>query len=395
MKKLLSVLFSILLVSTLVFSVTSCKKGEEGEVLDENVTPVTITIEKETDEDDNPISVLTEISLSASAKSYIDNNDLAGLKALFEDEKHATSDAKHFAIEGEEVTFTIPAEVTNVASNAVANLSFITNLVVGDNVKEIEKGAFVGLSGLKTITLPFVGGKVGAVNEAKLFAYIFGTIGTDGLTAVTQNFNEGTESTSSLYVPTSLKKVVITGDVKVTEKTVKYYVNDDNEHVVLGENEEAPEGKTAFEVTTNSYSDSAVQPYAFYGVTTIEEVVFDGAIDHIPDYTFYGCSAIKALSFKDTITSIGKYAYASCVSLRTLTLGAVTICEGAFSGCTSLGQSTETEVGSLDLSAVVSIAKDAFKGCASLNKEKLVLGAHTEESLEDAFDKDFFEEEDA
>ena len=30
MKKLLSLLFSILLVSSLVFSVTSCKKGEEG-----------------------------------------------------------------------------------------------------------------------------------------------------------------------------------------------------------------------------------------------------------------------------------------------------------------------------------------------------------------------------
>ena len=387
MKKLLSLLFSILLVSSLVFSTVSCNKEEsEEEVLDENVAPITLTIETETDDEGNPEKILTEVALSALAKSYVDDNDFAKLDDLLKD--HGA--AQYLTVNGDKVTLTIP-KVDKIAANSVVNLSFVTNLVVDNAVKEIEKGAFVGLSGLETITLPFVGGKVGAVNEAKLFAYIFGTIGTEGLTAVTQNYNIGTESTSSLYVPTSLKKVIVTGAVNVTEEKVKYYINDDNEHVVLGAEETAPEGKPAYEIDVASYKDSAVQPFAFYGITTVEEVVFEGDIDHIPEYTFYGCSAIKVLDFTGSkITKLGNYAYANCTSLRKVTFNALAIGEGAFSGCTSLGKATAIEAGSLDLTNVTTVGKDAFLGCTSLSKEKVVLGAHSEEELKDAFNKDFF-----
>ena len=391
MKKLLSFLLSMLLVSTLVFSVTACKKNEEGVVLDETVTPITIKIETELDEDDNEQKVLTEITLSASAKDYVDKRNFTGLKNLLA--KHATSDAKWFTVdaENEKVTFEIPSNVTVIASNSVVNLSFITEIIVNDNVTEIEQGAFVGLSGLETITLPFVGGKIGAVNDGKLFAYIFGSIGTDGLTAVTQNYNEGTSSTASLYVPTSLKTVNVTGDVKSTPATETYYVNEDNEHVKLAEGETAPEGATVITVAVESYKESAVQPYAFYGITTVETVNFLGEIEAIPDYTFYGCSALKILEIKETITTIGKYAYAGCSSLRELTLNNVEVIrEGAFSNCSSLAKSTEIKAGSLDISGVITIEEGAFVGCSSLNKNKLILGSHTAEELEDAFNEDFF-----
>lgn len=400
MKKVLSILLSILLVSTLVFTVTSCKKDKDtSEALDRTAVPVTISIEEETD-DDGKTYTLTEISLSALAKDYIDNGKLKNLKELFGE--HSSTDAQYFTVDDtqEKVIFEIPSDVTHIAANSIVNLSFITDLVVGDNVKEIEKGALVGLSGLESITLPFIGGKVGAVNDGKLFSYIFGTIGGDGLTSVTQNYNGGTESSATNYVPTSLKTVTVTGKVDYTKEDVRYYVNDDNEHVVLGTEEAAPEGKTAYTVTSKSYKDSAVQPYAFYGVTTIETVIFAGEITEIPEYTFYGCAGIKELSFKDTITIIGKYAYANCTSLRVLTLGAVAIEEGAFSGCTSIGRNTATSIGKLDISLVTSFGKDAFAGCTSVTKENLTLKADFEsltedeqKALKDAFGEDFFEDE--
>ncbi len=396
MKKLLSFLLSMLLVSALVFSVTACKKDEAGVILDETVTPITIKVETELDDEDKEQKILTEITLSASAKDYIDKRNFTGLKNLLG--KHSTSDAKWFTVdaENEKVTFEIPSNVTVIASNSVVNLSFITEIIVNDNVTEIEKGAFVGLSGLEEITLPFVGGKIGAVNDGKLFAYIFGSIGTDGLTAVTQNYNEGTSSTSSLYVPTSLKTVNVTGKVEISEKTVKYYVNDDNEHVVLGKNEEAPEGETAIEVVVKSYKDSAVQPYAFYGITTIETVNFvDKNITAVPDYTFYGCTSLKVLNFVDSITEIGKYAYSGCTSLREVNFNKVTtVLEGAFSNCSSLGKSTEIAAGGLNISTLTTIGDGAFTGCTSLNLAKLTLGSHTAETLKKAFDEGFFETED-
>ena len=422
MKKLLSFLLSMLLVSALVFSVTACKKEVAGVVLDETVTPITIKVETELDDEDVEQKILTEITLSASAKDYIDKRNFTGLKNLLA--KHASSDAKWFTVdaEKEKVTFTIPENVTVIASNSVVNLSFITEIIVNDNVTEIEKGAFVGLSGLEEITLPFIGGKVGAVNDGKLFAYIFGSIGTDGLTAVTQNYNEGTESTTSLYVPTSLKTVNVTGKVGLeTSDPILYYINDDNQHVViktvedapmcyyddenvrhiLGEDETAPEGKTAERVATYSvasedYKNSAVQPYAFYGITTVETVNFvNEKIEAIPDYTFYGCTALKVLNFVDSITTIGKYAYSGCSSLREVNFNNVTeVLEGAFSNCTSLGRSTEIAAGGLNISTLETIGEGAFTGCTSLNLAKLTLGDHTAESLEDAFDEGFFETED-
>lgn len=391
MKKLLSFLLSMLLVSALAFSVTACKKEEAGVILDETVTPITLKIETETDDDGNEQKVLTEITLSASAKDYIDKRNYDGLAKLFA--KHTIKNF-YINVTEETVKFEIPSNVTRIASNAISNLSFLTEIVVGENVTEIEKGAFVGLSGLESITLPFIGGKIGAVNDGKLFAYIFGSIGTDGLTAVTQNYNEGTSSTASLYVPTSLKTVTVTGDVKTTTETVSYYINEDNEHVLVDEQNPAPDGAAVVTVSVESYKESAVQPYAFYGITTVETVNFEGEITAIPDYTFYGCSSIKELNVKETIKTIGKYAYSGCTSLRVLTLNNVeTIREGAFSNCSSLAKSTETKAGSLDISGVTTIEEGAFTGCSSLNKNKLTLGAHTAESLEDAFDEGFFETE--
>lgn len=393
MKKLLSILLSILLVSTLVFSVTACKDTDESESIDETVTPVTITVKTEK-EDGKEINTLTEISLSAAAKSYVDDKDYENLKTLF-----SNHGVKGFTIDSAnaKVKFEIPSNVTHIATNAVANLTFITDLVVGPNVVEIEKGAFVGLSGLESITLPFVGGKIGAIKEARLFAYIFGSIGGTGLTAVTQTYSDANESTSSLYVPSLLKTVTVTGDVKVTEGTQKHYIKDGVHYSVDSDYAEPTitvdgEVYNVIAVATKNYSESAIQPYAFHSITTIETVNLSANTTEIPEYAFYGCTGIKTLTFKDGFT-IGKYAFANCTSLRDLTLNAVILGEGAFSGCTALGKATEISLGGLDVSKVTSFGKDAFAGCTSLTKENLVAGAHTEDFLADAFDKDFFEED--
>ena len=372
MKKLLSVLLSIMLVLALTFTVTACKETEE--TLDETVNPVNFVIKSKT-VDDVVTHTLTEFSLSAAAKNYVDEKDYEGLKALFA--KHAEN-TKDVAVLEDGLKLTIPAEVTHIETNALSNLAYVTELVVGSTVEEIKEGAFAGLSSLETITLPYVGGKLGAKNSAKLFGYIFGTVGGDGLTAITQTYNEsnGSDSTptATYQVPTSLEKVIITGNVGVETSTVYYYIDDEQNHieVTVEEGEEAPtevDGKPVYSWTTHSYDNSAIQPYAFHGVTTVKEVVFaEGVtVEEIPDYAFYGCTAIKTLNV--TAKVVGKYAFANCTGLRILTLtGVEEIKEGAFSGCTNLGIGTAVANNVLDLSALDfdKIGDDAFSGCTSL-----------------------------
>ncbi|MBQ7374055.1 MAG: leucine-rich repeat protein [Clostridia bacterium] len=373
MKKLFSVLLSIMLVLALTFSVTACKKGNE-ESFDENVDPVNFVIKSKT-VDDVVTHTLTEFSLSAAAKNYVDNEDYDGLKKLFENHAENTKD---LTVLEDGLRLTIPAEVTHIETNALSNLAYVTELVVGSAVEEISEGAFAGLSSLKKITIPFVGGKLGAVDGAKLFGYIFGTVGGDGLTAITQTFNDSNAEdatvTASYQIPSSLETVVITGDVKQETSTIYYYINDDQQEVevTVEEGETAPtevDGKPVYSFTNYSYENSAIQPFAFHSVTMIKEVVFaEGVtVDEIPDYAFYGCTGIKTLNV--TAKVVGKYAFANCSSLRLLTLtGVEEVKDGAFSGCTTLGTGTAVSKNKLDLSSLDldNIGDDAFSGCTSL-----------------------------
>lgn len=391
MKKLFNILLAILLVSVLSFSVIACKDETGSTTADRTVEPMQFSYNLEEDEDGNKTYTLTEFSLSAAAKEFVDDKDWDELAKLFNEyynvNTYTAENVRVLTVES--VHGDLP--VTKIAGNAISNQSFITELVVPDSIVEIELGAFVGLSSLEKITLPFAGNKKGAVGNAKLFSYIFGSVGGTGLTSVTQNYNEGTSNNSaSFYVPTSLTTVVITGEVKAETETVEYYINDRNEMVVLSETVTLPENATKLTLDVVSYENSAVQPFAFYGITTITSFSF-ASCTAIPDYTFYGCTAIKTLTFADEVVSLGKYAFANCTSLRVLNLNRVTILEeGAFSGCTNLGKDSATTKNTIDFTAVTNLGKDAFAGCTSLTKEKVL--NLTLANKDQAFDKDFFEE---
>jgi len=174
----------------------------------------------------------------------------------------------------------IKSGTLNIASCATKNCASITNIVVPQSVNHICFKAFGGCSGLKSITLPFVGGGnymvVSGVSSGSRdhFGYIFGA-----------------ESYSSnSVVPSSLEKVILTGSTGISQ-------------------------------------------LSFYCCKNIKEFYSD-TVTNIRREAFYGCSALEKVTLTADVKTIDDYAFSACTKLNTVSLGAkhANIGFGAFNG---------------------------------------------------------------
>lgn len=359
MKKIIAFILSLALATTLCAALASCN--------DSSSTDKTVSYNWDITEADGEVT-LNSYTVSDYAKELIADKNYAEL-------------AKGFGVEEKDVrTVTVPENVTKISANAIDSLSFIEEIVVGDNVKSIEQGAFSNLSSLKKITLPFVGSECGApdatnemtgsANANKLFGYIFGTASSSSLTSCTQTYNDGDSgNTATYYVPTTLETVVITGKIQSETKQIEVVKTEDGKYVLPKENDE----REIITIDVKSYSGCAVQPYAFYGITTIKNVYLNGG--DIFANTFNGCTALENVYIKsdDGTVKIGKSAFNGCTSLKNVTAdenssfkGVTVIGESAFAGCTALGVSDEFTLGELVLPDATEIDTLAFDKCTGI-----------------------------
>ena len=367
MKKLIALILSLALSATLFATLASCGKDKNSDT--------TVKYEWNTTEDSEGVVTLTSYSVSDAAKDLIADKKYAELADGFT--KNAPDGKKY---DKDTVkTVTIPANVNKIAAGAIDSLSFIEELIIGENVTEIELGAFSNLSSLKKITLPFTGNKLGAAGEKKLFGYVFGTASSSSLTSCTQTYNDGDSgNTATYYVPTTLEEVVVTGTIKETSETYKVVLDEDGKYIIDEEN--------GTELTFVSEKDSAVQPYAFYGITTIKNVTVKGNL--IFANTFNGCTALQKVVIDGENVEVRKSAFNGCTSLKNVTInadeafkGIVTIDESAFSGCTALGVSDSFSLGKLALPDATKIEASAFGGCSGIVTLALKDGLNVEEAL--------------
>lgn len=308
MKKFLALILSLTLAATLLVGLASCKDKTNG---DNGKVDYTWDI---TD------GVLNSFKVTDKAKELISDKKYGNLATGFNANKGdsftadtvKTLDLSKAKVLDKSGNLT-PATITKISANAVADLSYIEEIIVPETVTEIELGAFSNLSSLKKITLPFAGSKKGAQAEKKLFGYIFGTASSASLTSCTQTYNGGDkDNTATYYVPTSLETVVITGEIKKGTETVKYYIEDGKQIKVTETNK--GEGKEILTKDVDSYADNAVMPYAFCGITTVKDVTVTGGA--IFDGTFKGCTSLKNVTVNGESVVIGRSAFDGCTSLK-------------------------------------------------------------------------------
>lgn len=385
MKRLLGLFTSVVLALTLAFSLAACKNDSSNQ--DEEDKAYNVQYELD---DNEEYYTLKSFTVSEEARKLADKNDYEGLAELFNGE---LAEGETAFTEDTVKTFTVKSEyegkpVKKIASSAISSLAFIEKIVVPDSVEEIGANAFYQLTGLKEITLPFTGNKVGAISSKSSFGYIFGTTSADGLTSCAQTYEVGASNASTTYyIPSNLKTVTITGkNEKVkTEKWVRVV---GGKQIAAEEGEVGDDGKPAYKITVYNDGDQklAVPAYTFYNVTTIETVVLSNELTALENYTFYGCSALKTVTALG-VKTVGDSAFESCSSLKSVAFGGTsageneitfanveTIGKNAFKGCTALGKSSDVTKHPLDLSTVTEIGESAFGGCTGLTSVKLKSG---------------------
>lgn len=179
------------------------------------------------------------------------------------------------------------AVLTKIGTDAFLNDNTLTKVIVPGSVTTISSGAFSKMRKLEEIELPFVGGKLKAdafmnqteespdkaVDNERLFAYIFGTIEYEGGAKITIN-------DYTCYIPATLGKVKI-----------------------------------------NPVNNYEIPMYAFKGLTQIYQVTLGDKVVGIGEFAFSSLEQYTSFDIPSSVKTIYKGAFKDCKKLAVINFG--------------------------------------------------------------------------
>lgn len=178
----------------------------------------------------------------------------------------------------------IPDGTTNIGKHAFYGCSSLKEVEVPTTVTRIDAGAFYGCNTLRKITLPFVGNRL-VYHKFKFFGYIF-----DATIA----------ANNDMYVPASLKEVVITGGTSIAASAFE----------LCGNIEKISLPETVTEIGSR----------AFALCNNLKQINIPSSVTKIEGNTFEQCSSLKNLIIPEGVTSIGERAFFFCKELKSIVI---------------------------------------------------------------------------
>ncbi len=106
-----------------------------------------------------------------------------------------------------------------------------------------------------------------------------------------------------------------------------------------------------------------IKEKAFFGATTIKEVILPEGLTEIEYGAFWGCSNLTKINIPDSVSSFGWNAFSGCSSLTSFTMPnyLTNVTQRLFSGCKSLTSVTVPKI-------LAWIGDGAFGGCEALTE---------------------------
>lgn len=258
--------------------------------------------------------------------------------------------AKDLYVNGKLLTdLVIPLEVTQISPGAFNNCVNIESVKIHNGVTYIGQAAFARCTGLKSISIPYVGERkeLGTEMYRYPFGYIFGYESYTGSTAASQDVyyidnsgNIGVSFYTNFYIPDSLEVVTVTGG-EIWPTAFQGCGNLTNVTVGAG--------------------TTGVGAYAFRYCGNLKTITLSDSVTSIGDGAFQYCGNLSEIMIPDQVTGIGQFAFEECKALTKVTVGdgVTEVGSCAFKNCTALSQ---VEIGS----GLEKINGYAFENCTGL-----------------------------
>ena len=200
----------------------------------------------------------------------------------------------------------------------------------GKSLTSIGIGALEGCIGLRSLTLPFVGG---TATENTYLGYLFG--------ATVPDFSGG------FYPPYLTRVTLLDGAPAIGDYA--FYECDSLVSLTL------PEGMTSIGVR------------AFSACVRLSAIDLPNSLTSIGDNAFFGCLSLARVGLDanaSRLTALGVNAFYGCDALESVVLptGLTTLPASCFAGCVSLA--------TVDLGGVMQVGKNAFYQCTRLTHLK-------------------------
>ena len=252
-------------------------------------------------------------------------------------------------------SITIPNSVTSIGGRAFAGCTGITSITISANTTNVASNAFSGCTGIVSATLPTTA--ISAIPKVALTTVVINS--GEGINYYA--FSGCTELVS-ITIPASVTSI---GDFAFSScSNLKiYYLGTVSEWCnITGLNFLMADGRTLY----------------INGAEITGELVIPEGVTEIPTGAFIGCIGLTSITIPNSVTSIGGRAFAGCTGITSITISAniTSIGQDALSDCTGIISATlptrairaipKNTLTTVVINGGESIDNGAFSGCPGL-----------------------------
>ena len=241
------------------------------------------------------------------------------------------------------------------AHNLYLNGELVENLVIPDGITCIGDYAFLGCSGLTSVTIP---DSVTSIGD-----YVFGdcrnltsVIIPDSVTSIGESAFEDCNSLMNVTIPDSVTSIgagAFSGCSDLTSVTIGSGVTSIGNYAF----------NACYDLMNVTIPDSvtSIGDSVFDDCRNLTSVTIPDSVTSIGNYAFNACYDLTSVTIPDSVTSIGNYAFNDCQNLTSVTIpdGLNIIPKSAFSYCINLKAITIP-------ASMEYIRNDAFSGCDNI-----------------------------